>query len=572
MSSWGVPGFTAERELGTGASGRVVAAAGVAGGARVAIKYLAPRLLAAPGFVEAFRAEAALLRALDVPQVVRLLDYVEAPGQGAAIVMELVEGVTLREMLTRQGPAGPQAALAVLKGSLLGLAAVHALGIVHRDYKPENVLVDSRGASKLTDFGLAARTGDAVRFGGTPLYMAPEQWNGSAASPASDIYAATVVFFECLTGRAPYSGQLGQLAARHEHAPIPVDFIAGPLRPLIARGMAKDPAARPANAAELVAELEATATAAYGTGWEAVGRAQLAARAAALLLLVQASAAATAGSGSGTSTATTWFSLVKGSVAAHALLYTGIAAAVIGIAGGSLAAVSTQAGQHPGSAVTSRAPVSSAPASSAGAVGSTAPAAAAPTHEVAGSGSAGSATPGPRQSATSAVTGTPSPVPGAPRTAPATGAPAIGPCPAPGLRMTVGTGQGAAGSVYFPLEFTNTSGRTCTLYGYPGVAYTASTAPGSQVGAAADRETGRPATVVTLAPDATASAVLRMVNVDAYPASSCGPVSVSYLQVYPPGQTSAAYLPYTWYTGKGCSRPVFQLGISTVAAGVSLTI
>jgi eukaryotic-like serine/threonine-protein kinase len=92
MSSWVVPGFAAERELGTGASGRVVAAVSVASGARVAIKYLSPRLLAAPGFLAAFRSEAALLRTLDVPQVVRLLDYVEAPGQGAAIVMELVTG------------------------------------------------------------------------------------------------------------------------------------------------------------------------------------------------------------------------------------------------------------------------------------------------------------------------------------------------------------------------------------------------------------------------------------------------------------------------------------------------
>jgi serine/threonine-protein kinase len=104
--------------------------------------------------------------------------------------MELVDGVSLHEMITRQGPTGPQSALAVLKGSLLGLAAAHALGIVHRDYKPENVLVDGAGHSKLTDFGVAARAGEAAS-GGTPLYMAPEQWAGAPASPATDIYAAT---------------------------------------------------------------------------------------------------------------------------------------------------------------------------------------------------------------------------------------------------------------------------------------------------------------------------------------------------------------------------------------------
>src|SRR5579859_4212644 len=131
MSSWVVPGFAPERELGAGASGRVVAAVHVASRTPVAIKYLSPRLLDAPGFLEAFRSEAALLRTLHVPQVVRLFDYVEAPGQGAAIIMELVTGASLHQLITRRGPTGPESALLVLEGSLRGLAAAHALGIVH---------------------------------------------------------------------------------------------------------------------------------------------------------------------------------------------------------------------------------------------------------------------------------------------------------------------------------------------------------------------------------------------------------------------------------------------------------
>src|SRR5579862_6592857 len=305
--SWVVPGFSEERELGSGASGRVVAAVRVADGERVAIKYLSARLLGDPRFVAAFRGEAALLGSLEVPHVVRLLEYAEAPGQGAAIVMELVEGVSLHEMITRQGPASPESALAVLKGSLLGLAAAHALGIVHRDYKPENVLVDGSGQSKLTDFGVAARAGQATAAGGTPLYMAPEQWNGEAATPATDIYAATAVFFECLTGMTPFSGGLGQLAAQHAAAAVPVGLVDEPLRELVARGMAKDPAARPASAAALVSELEATAAAAYGPDWEARGRLQLAGRAAALLLLLHGPAA-TVGAGGGTANVTTTFS------------------------------------------------------------------------------------------------------------------------------------------------------------------------------------------------------------------------------------------------------------------------
>jgi eukaryotic-like serine/threonine-protein kinase len=357
MSMWVVPGFAQERELGAGASGRVVAAVHLASGTRVAIKYLSPRLVAAPGFLEAFRAEAALLRTLSVPQVVRIFDYAEAPGQGAAIVMERVSGVSLRDMITRQGPASPEAALLVLKGSLLGLAAAHAVGIVHRDYKPENVLVDGSGQSKLTDFGIAARAGQAAS-GGTPLYMAPEQWAGGPASPAGDIYAATAVFFECLTGRAPFAGPLARLAAQHDSAPVPVERVDERLRALVARGMAKDPAARPADAAQFLAELEETAAAAYGAGWEPAGRAQLAA--AALGLAAYSAAGAGAGAGSGTSTTVTWLSTAKGAVAAHAFIYTGIAAAVIGIVAGTLAGISRATEHSPRTAPATAGPATSA--------------------------------------------------------------------------------------------------------------------------------------------------------------------------------------------------------------------
>jgi eukaryotic-like serine/threonine-protein kinase len=93
MSAWAVPGYTDEREIGRGASSRVVAAIHIESGRPVAIKYLAPRLLHDPSFLVRFREEVEVLRSLDVPEVVRLYDYVESPGQGAAIVMELVNGV-----------------------------------------------------------------------------------------------------------------------------------------------------------------------------------------------------------------------------------------------------------------------------------------------------------------------------------------------------------------------------------------------------------------------------------------------------------------------------------------------
>jgi eukaryotic-like serine/threonine-protein kinase len=353
---WVVPGFAEERELGRGGSGRVVAGVHLASGTRVAIKYLLPRLLGDPGFISAFRAEADLLRSLDVPHVVRLFEYVEAPDRagvdrgsspgglhGAAIVMELVDGVSLFEMITQQGPTTAESALAVLKGSLQGLAAAHSLGIVHRDYKPENVLVDRSGTSKLTDFGVAVRSGQDAPFGGTAFYMAPEQWDGTPATPATDIYAATAVFFECLTGKTPFSGEPLQLAAQHAAASVPVELVDEPLRELIARGMAKSPAARPANATDFVAELETTAAAAYGQDWEERGRSHLAERAAALLLLLLRSPAAV-GSGTGTTNVTTTLApkapvgAAKGGLGSWqvAALYVGIFVVVFGSVAGAL--------------------------------------------------------------------------------------------------------------------------------------------------------------------------------------------------------------------------------------------
>ncbi|MFE2070393.1 serine/threonine-protein kinase [Streptomyces sp. NPDC059467] len=282
---WTVPGYTQNKELGSGASGRVVLATHDTTGTRVAIKYLAEKLRDDPAFREVFRAEARLLGELRSPHVVQLYEYVESP-RGAAIVMELVDGVPLRKLLREHGATAPEAALVVLKGSLLGLAAAHAAGVVHRDYKPDNVLVAADGSSKLVDFGIAVPSGVAANASGTPTYMAPEQWTGGVAGPATDVYAATATFFECLTGMKPYPGQtLAELALQHIEAPIPDELAPEPVRPLIRRGLAKTPEERPESAAVFVEELEAVAAGAYGEEWEERGRRELAALAALLFLL-----------------------------------------------------------------------------------------------------------------------------------------------------------------------------------------------------------------------------------------------------------------------------------------------
>ncbi|MBO3741325.1 serine/threonine-protein kinase [Actinoplanes flavus] len=287
MSSWQLSGYTTVRQLGAGASGSVVLATHDETGTPVAIKYLVHVLGDDAAFRAAFRREAQLLGEIDDPHVSRLYEYVET-ADGAAIVMELVDGVSLRQMLRENGPTTPEAALVVLKGSLAGLAAAHAHGVVHRDYKPENVLVTGDGLSKLADFGIATTAGQGTGtvVTGTPRYMAPEQWTGAPATPACDIYAATATFFECLTGRPPYDGaNLFALHDQHANAPIPTDPAPAPVHDLLRRGMAKQPADRPPHAVAFLDILERVAGAAYGPDWEDRGLRELARRAALLALL-----------------------------------------------------------------------------------------------------------------------------------------------------------------------------------------------------------------------------------------------------------------------------------------------
>nr|WP_243869830.1 serine/threonine-protein kinase [Amycolatopsis granulosa] len=282
---WVVPGYTELHRLGAGGFGEVVLARHEASGVFAAIKYLFGQHLGDPERLAAFRREAEMLSRVRSPHIARLHEFYEGP-HGAAIVMEAISGVSLHEVLARDGVLSPESALAVLKGSLLGLADAHRAGVVHRDYKPTNVLVGPGRESKLVDFGVATLAGRAGLPVGTPSYMAPEQWRGAPASPATDVYAATCVFFQTVTGRQPYAGTTtAELQDLHEHAPVPANAAPAPVRGLITRGMAKDADRRPVTAAEFVAELENAAIAGYGPDWEQRGLGRLAQRAGALLAL-----------------------------------------------------------------------------------------------------------------------------------------------------------------------------------------------------------------------------------------------------------------------------------------------
>ena len=299
MGDWRISGFREVRELGRGAQGRVVLAQHDTAGTPVAIKYLPADT--DPAARERLRREARMLGAIEHPNVARLYRLVDG-ARGAAIVMEAVDGVSLKRILAENGALTPEASLLVLKGSLLGLAAAHARDVVHRDYKPANVVVRADGLSKLIDFGVAVWAGQG-NHSGTPAYMAPEQWRGDPATPATDVYAATCVFYECVTGDRPYRADTrAGLMAGHTSGTIPVAEVPEPLRGLVARGMAKAAAHRPPGAAEFTEELEAAAIGAYGPDWEQRAVRALAAAAAALAAVFPLAAAAlpSAAAGAGT--------------------------------------------------------------------------------------------------------------------------------------------------------------------------------------------------------------------------------------------------------------------------------
>jgi len=276
LAHWTVPGYTETRAIGAGGTGRVVEAVHDGSGTRVAIKYLSSRLCSDGFFRERFRSEADGLAGLEHPNLVRVRGLVETDF-AAAVVMELVEGVSLRQVLGVGAPLTPQAALTILRQSLLGLGIIHYLGIAHRDYKPANALLSTEGVSKLVDVGIADRSGAMVPAAGTPSYMAPELWEGATAGPATDVYAATATLYESLTGRVPYIGDsVFELQTMHRAAPIPISDVPPAVQQLLTQGLAKAPEARPTVMAFL-AELEEAATAAYGPRWEECGQQELAA-------------------------------------------------------------------------------------------------------------------------------------------------------------------------------------------------------------------------------------------------------------------------------------------------------
>jgi|GEM_PF-1546241 len=283
--TWRLADYSEVGRLGTGATGTVASARHDPTGTFVAIKFLSARRHGRSTPTDWFRSQVKLLADIDNTHIARLYEYIERPA-GGALVMELVDGVSLDDLLRRAvGPLEPQVALAILKGSLLGLAAAHKRGLLHRDFRPSNVQISRNGIPKIVDFAVVPPV-DSMRPGdGTPLYQAPELWDRKPADARTDLYAATATFVECLTGHPPYppGKTMAELRKAHEEAPIPVAGIPEPLRDLVTRGLAKDPADRPADATAFLRSIEHVANMRYGSDWERAGESMLLRR---LLLLV----------------------------------------------------------------------------------------------------------------------------------------------------------------------------------------------------------------------------------------------------------------------------------------------
>jgi beta-lactam-binding protein with PASTA domain len=235
-------------------------------GRQVAVKLLHHRFAEDQEFVERFRREASSAASLSHPNVVAIFDRGEWDGT-YYIAMEYLPGRSLKAVVREHGPLDPAAAIDIVIQILLAARFAHRRGVIHRDLKPHNVILDEEGRAKVTDFGIArAGASDMTLTGsimGTAQYLSPEQAQGHAVSASSDIYAVGIVLYELLTGVVPFDGETAVTIALKQVSatPPPPSALGGgaitaELDAVVLRALAKDPAERFADAEEFIAALE----------------------------------------------------------------------------------------------------------------------------------------------------------------------------------------------------------------------------------------------------------------------------------------------------------------------------
>ena len=230
----------------------------------IAIKILKEEYTGDPNFLRRFRAEAQHTALLNHPGVANVFDYGEEEGSGY-LVMELVPGDPLSAILDREKVLSPDRTLSIIAQTARALSAAHAQGLVHRDVKPGNLLIDAKNRVKVTDFGIA-RLADQVpltatgQVMGTAQYLAPEQATGQQATGSSDIYSLGIIGYECLAGHRPFTGESQiaiALAQVNDDPPMLPDSIPEPVRALIMSMLSKEPEDRPSDADQLANAAEA---------------------------------------------------------------------------------------------------------------------------------------------------------------------------------------------------------------------------------------------------------------------------------------------------------------------------
>ena len=251
--------------LGSGGMADVYLAQDQLLGREVAVKVLHQHFAEDHEFVERFRREASSAAALSHPNIVGIFDRGEWNGT-YYIAMEYVAGRSLKAIVREQGPLEPAAAIDIVVQILRAARFAHRRGVIHRDLKPHNVILDEEGRARVTDFGIArAGASDMTMTGsimGTAQYLSPEQAQGYAVSEASDIYSVGVILYELLTGVVPFEGETAVAIAFKQvsAAPRPPSELNPALPPsldaVVLRALAKDPVERYANADELIAALE----------------------------------------------------------------------------------------------------------------------------------------------------------------------------------------------------------------------------------------------------------------------------------------------------------------------------
>ncbi|WIJ45393.1 protein kinase domain-containing protein [Curtobacterium citreum] len=247
-----------------GGMGEVWQATDLVIGRTVALKILKDEYLGDPGFLERFRAEARHAALVNHEGIANVFDYGEEDGS-AYLVMELVPGEALSTMIEREHTLPVDKVLDIVAQTANALQAAHAVGLVHRDIKPGNLLITPDGRVKITDFGIA-RIADQVpltatgQVMGTVQYLSPEQASGHPASPSTDIYSLGIVAYEALAGRRPFTGESQvaiAMAHINEQPPALPSDVPEPVAALVLSCIAKKPADRPATAANLARAAQA---------------------------------------------------------------------------------------------------------------------------------------------------------------------------------------------------------------------------------------------------------------------------------------------------------------------------